>query len=146
MPRLANTFPPKRLATAIGEACRAARLEAGLTQEDVADRVGLATEVYGRLERGNMTPSVPTLRKLCLVLHVSADAALSIDTAARLPPRSEAPAPSEGKAASPEHRRLIRRARNLHRKEVRLLGLLASALGGRAAASPRGDTGKGTGR
>ena len=79
MPRLSKTFPPKRLSKNIGESCRAARMKARLTQEDVAEKVGIATEVYGRLERGNMNPSVPTLRKVCLVLNLSADAALAID-------------------------------------------------------------------
>lgn len=129
MPRLSNTYPPKRLATNIGEACRAARVEAGLTQEDVADRVGIATEVYGRLERGNMTPSVPTLRKVCLVLNLSADAALAIDKAARLPPRPPATEAGGDAGASPEHRRLIRRTKRLPRRELRILGVLATILG-----------------
>ncbi|PTL75409.1 helix-turn-helix domain-containing protein [Vitiosangium sp. GDMCC 1.1324] len=129
MPRLSNTYPPKRLATNIGEACRAARVEAGLTQEDVADRVGIATEVYGRLERGNMTPSVPTLRKVCLVLNLSADAALAIDKEARLPPRPPATDAGGDEGASPEHRRLIRRTKRLPRRELRILGVLATILG-----------------
>ncbi|HEY0092769.1 MAG TPA: helix-turn-helix transcriptional regulator, partial [Archangium sp.] len=45
---------PRGLAATIGTAARAARVQANLTQEDVAERVGLATEVYGRLERGGM--------------------------------------------------------------------------------------------
>ena len=129
MPRLSNTFPPKRLATNIGEACRAARAKAGLTQEDVADRVGIATEVYGRLERGNMTPSVPTLRKVCLVLELSADAALAIDKEARLPPRPPVAEAGGDEGASPEHRRLIRRTKRLPRRQLRVLGVLATMLG-----------------
>ena len=52
----------KKLATRLGECARAARQRLNLTQEDVAERIGIATEVYGRLERGNMLPSVPTFR------------------------------------------------------------------------------------
>lgn len=50
----------------VGKAARSARLRLGLTQADVAERVNLASEVYGRLERGIMLPSVPTLRRLSL--------------------------------------------------------------------------------
>lgn len=132
MPRLSKTFPPKRLAMNIGEACRAARTEAGLTQEDVAEKVGIATEVYGRLERGNMTPSVPTLRKVCLVLNLSADAALAIDKEATLPPRPPSTESAGGEKASPEHRRLMRRTRALPRRELRVLGVLATILGEKA--------------
>ena len=67
------------LSNHLGEALREARLKAELTQADVADRVGVATEVYGRIERGNLTPSVPNLRKLCMVLRVDASAALGLE-------------------------------------------------------------------
>ncbi|MFY0572900.1 helix-turn-helix domain-containing protein [Archangium lansingense] len=138
MPRLSNTYPPKRLATNIGEACRAARVEAGLTQEDVADRVGIATEVYGRLERGNMTPSVPTLRKVCVVLNLSADAALAIDKEAKLPPRPPATESGSDEGASAEHRRLIRRTKRLPRRQLRVLGIIAGMLGEKGA-GPSGE-------
>jgi transcriptional regulator with XRE-family HTH domain len=111
----------KRLAPRIGDACRAARHQLQLTQEDVAERVGLATEVYGRLERGKMTPSVPTLRKLCLCLNLSADVALALDDTAELPPR---PVPEDEDSA--DVRRLLRRARELPPDRVKLLLLLAS--------------------
>ena len=117
-----------RLCSAIGETCRTARLELGLTQEDVAERVGIATEVYGRLERGKMTPSVPTLRKLCLVLNVSADVALSIDPTAERPVRLEGSFAIHEESTPPEHRRLVRRAQRLSPKAVRLLGILAAFL------------------
>ncbi|WP_216623551.1 helix-turn-helix transcriptional regulator, partial [Corallococcus exercitus] len=68
----------RKLAVSVGAAARAARLRAGLTQADVADRVGIASEVYGRLERGKMMPSVPTLFRLCLALQLSADASLGL--------------------------------------------------------------------
>lgn len=110
----------KRLAPRIGAACRVARQKLQLTQEDVAERVGLATEVYGRLERGNMTPSVPTLRKLCLALNLSADVALALDDTAELPPR---PMPEEEQSA--DVRRLLRRARELSPDRVRILLTLA---------------------
>jgi len=116
----------KKLAEAIGSAARAARKRAQLTQADVAERLSLASEVYGRLERGLMLPSVPTLRKLCLVLTVSADELLGIRQADGSL-ASEAP-PTYGE--SPDLRRLMRRAQRLDRRKQRLLGLLAAAFSG----------------
>jgi transcriptional regulator with XRE-family HTH domain len=57
----------------LGTALMAARERAGLTQAEVAARVGIATAVYGRLERGHMLPSLPTLFQLCLVLDIPAN-------------------------------------------------------------------------
>jgi len=114
----------RKLAEAIGSAARAARQRARLTQADVAERLGIASEVYGRLERGLMLPSVPTLRKLCLVLSVSADELLGV----REPDGSLVAEPPPTYGESPELRRLIRRAQQLDRRKLRLLVLLAAAL------------------
>lgn len=45
-----------------------ARLEAGLTQTDLAAKIGMAPSVVARLERGAGTPTVETLRRLADVL------------------------------------------------------------------------------
>lgn len=128
----------KRLAPRIGAACRAARQKLQLTQEDVAERVGLATEVYGRLERGNMTPSVPTLRKLCLCLNLSADVALALDDTAELPPR-----PITEEEDSPDVRRLLRRVRELPPDRVkillRLVNVFAEDAGARSKPAPASE-------
>lgn len=117
----------KKLATRLGESARAARQRLNLTQEDVAERIGIATEVYGRLERGNMLPSVPTFRKLCAVLGLSADEALGL---ASENPASWAPPPPPPEASEPaELRRLLRRARQLDRNSLRVLSLVAAHLG-----------------
>lgn len=62
----------------LGEAARAARLRLGLTQAEVAQQVRLKPAVYGRVERGKMTPSVPSLRRICTVLELSSDLLLSL--------------------------------------------------------------------
>jgi transcriptional regulator with XRE-family HTH domain len=59
----------QRLAATLGRAARLARSRAGLTQREVAKGSGIATEVYGRIERGVILPSVPTLFRLCVTLH-----------------------------------------------------------------------------
>ncbi|MBI5543541.1 MAG: helix-turn-helix transcriptional regulator [Deltaproteobacteria bacterium] len=111
------------LAMALGDVARAARVRAGLTQADVAERVGIATEVYGRLERGLMLPSVETLRKLSRVLGIAADALLGLrgDSGAAEPPATYG-------GEKPEVRRLIRRLKRLDAKQLRLISLLASEL------------------
>jgi transcriptional regulator with XRE-family HTH domain len=118
----------KKLASTIGAAARAARMRLELTQADVAERIDVATEVYGRLERGGMLPSVQTLLKLCHELNVSSDELLGLSSHGHSSPRSttvEAPsAPSE----RPEIRRLLRSLRQLESSHIKLLGLVAKAL------------------
>ncbi len=72
-----------RLKHMLGGALLAARERAGLTQAEVASRVGMAPAVYGRLERGQMLPSLPSLCRLCMTLNVSSDALLGLDAAER---------------------------------------------------------------
>ncbi|HSP78747.1 MAG TPA: helix-turn-helix transcriptional regulator [Myxococcaceae bacterium] len=114
-----------KLSKALGEAAREGRQQSGLTQADVAERIGVATEVYGRLERGLLMPSVPTLRKLCLVLHLPADKLLALGTAR--PPVWEAP-PSRPEEEEPQLRRLIRHLRKLTPSQLRALSLMAVTL------------------
>jgi transcriptional regulator with XRE-family HTH domain len=112
-----------KLAQCIGAVARAARSRAKLTQADVAERVGIASEVYGRLERGRMLPSAPTLRKLSLVLGVSTDELLGLQASGpvRQPPEEDEP---------PEVRRLVRRVRAMKPARRRLLAVLARELAG----------------
>jgi transcriptional regulator with XRE-family HTH domain len=58
---------------AIGRAARAARNALRFTQEQVADALGMAAEVYGRIERGLMMPSVSTLIGIAKVLRITPD-------------------------------------------------------------------------
>lgn len=117
---------PRGLAGTIGTAARAARVRSNLTQEDVAERVGLATEVYGRLERGGMLPSVPTLRKLCETLRIPADVLLGLVPAQENFWTKDVPAkPTEEPA---EIRRLVRTVKKLEPAEFRLLSLVATGL------------------
>jgi transcriptional regulator with XRE-family HTH domain len=106
-------------------------MRAGLTQADVAERVGIATEVYGRLERGRMLPSVPTLWRLCLVLCTSSDEFLGLVQAQTN--ASEPRPPFVGDDSSeaderPEMRRLMRSLRKLSRPELKLMNLVAGAI------------------
>ncbi|WP_375770281.1 helix-turn-helix domain-containing protein [Archangium gephyra] len=117
-----------KLSKSLGDAAREARHKAGLTQADVAERIGVATEVYGRLERGLLMPSVPTLRRICLALHLSADAMLALSSAQ--PPVWEEPPPPPPVEEEVERvmRRLMRNVRKLSSTQLRALSLVASTL------------------
>jgi transcriptional regulator with XRE-family HTH domain len=104
------------LAAHLGNVAREARRHSGLTQEDVAERMGLAAEVYGRLERGNMLPSLPTLMRLCLVLHVEPNELLGFDSH-HSPPWLGAYASTETDEP-PELRRLLRALRELGPRQL----------------------------
>jgi transcriptional regulator with XRE-family HTH domain len=67
----------------LGIRLRRARTRLELTQEQVARAVGFVPTVYGRIERGDMLPSVPKLRDLCQLLGISADTLLSLNTEER---------------------------------------------------------------
>lgn len=114
-----------RLSKALGDAARVARQREGLTQADVAERIGVATEVYGRLERGMLMPSVPTLRRLCLALRLGADALLALGTPHPPPWAHEAPPADE---PDPHMRRLLRHVRKLSSPQLRALSLVAATL------------------
>jgi transcriptional regulator with XRE-family HTH domain len=115
-----------KLAANVGEIAREARLRAGLTQADVAERVGLATEVYGRLERGRMLPSVPSLRRLCIALRMPSDTFLGLNSG-EVPTWVAETSPPEYEE-SPEFRRLMRTLRKLDGSQLKLIGLVAAAL------------------
>ncbi|MFD3917056.1 helix-turn-helix domain-containing protein [Streptomyces sp. NPDC058603] len=46
---------------AIGEQIRTARIQANLSQQTVAQRVGMTLDNYGRIERGQASPTLDTL-------------------------------------------------------------------------------------
>ncbi len=74
-----------------------------------------------------MLPSVPTFRKLCAVLALSADEALGLG--ADTPPVTWTPPPPPEGGEPAELRRLVRRARGLDREALRVLSLVAAHLG-----------------
>ncbi|WP_052518493.1 helix-turn-helix domain-containing protein [Archangium violaceum] len=91
---------------------REARGKAGLTQWEAAERMGIATEVYGRMERGLLLPSLPTLLRLCGTLKVDANALLGFSSK-QAPAWLERPMAMDNER--PALRRLVRTARQLRR-------------------------------
>jgi transcriptional regulator with XRE-family HTH domain len=128
-----------KLARHLGKTARAARLLAKLTQADVAERVGIATEVYGRLERGAMLPSAPTLRKLCSALRADANALLGLKSG--LPLVSVDEPASEKEEESPRVRQVLRQLRRLTPTQLNAVGHVASTFAkSNEAPSDRADT------
>jgi transcriptional regulator with XRE-family HTH domain len=68
-----------RLHETFARALRSAREACGWSQAEVAHRIGLSIEAYGRLERGRVLPRVSTLVRLAKVLGVPLDALLGLE-------------------------------------------------------------------
>jgi transcriptional regulator with XRE-family HTH domain len=115
-----------KLKRMLGGALLIAREQSGLTQAEVASRVGIASAVYGRIERGQMLPSVPTLCRLCATLNVSSDVLLGLDATER-----EALAGLPVPEAPPELRRLASLVRTLSPAALRTLTAVAAAVASR---------------
>ena len=69
----------KDLAAVMGHAARQARRARQLTQERVAEQLGVSSEFYSRLERGLAHPSLETLLRMTDVLDVTVDTLLGLD-------------------------------------------------------------------
>ncbi len=54
----------------IGENLRKSRKKVGLTQVEVADKAGINVNYYARMERGEVTASLNTLKALLKILKV----------------------------------------------------------------------------
>ena len=114
-----NALPGRQqLARTLGAAAREAREQMGLTQAEVAVRIGVAMEVYGRIERGVLLPSIQTFLSMCHVLGVDPRALLGL-----MDPGS-APRPRQPAEDPPHVRRLTSLARELGEAEqLALLGV-----------------------
>ena len=55
---------------AIGDRLKVVRKKKGMTQEDVADKAGIAVSQVGRIERGKLNPSISTIFVIALALEI----------------------------------------------------------------------------
>jgi len=62
---------PHRVLVGLGAALREARLERGLSQEELSLQTGVHRNYVGGIERGERSPTVATVVKLADALHVS---------------------------------------------------------------------------
>ncbi|MDY7226983.1 helix-turn-helix transcriptional regulator [Hyalangium rubrum] len=105
-----------------------ARKRAGMTQVEAAEGIGIAPEVYGRMERGGMLPSVPTLLRLCLILGSGPHELMGFT---EVEPRQNAPEANTmppGINDTPEKRRLLRRLARLDTPRIKVLARLVALL------------------
>jgi transcriptional regulator with XRE-family HTH domain len=61
----------------LGRNIRQARYRLGLTQAQMAERIDMAPEVYGRMERGHIVPRLERFIAICRVLGESPDRLIS---------------------------------------------------------------------
>jgi transcriptional regulator with XRE-family HTH domain len=122
------------LATTLGRELRSARLSRGWTQAEVAERVGVAVEVYGRLERGMAVPRASTLVRLASVLEVSTDVLLGLIV--RQAEGADPKALAEQEAGYPDGetkvRNIVRRMQSASPSTLRLVADLLTSLASEA--------------
>nr|WP_313657992.1 helix-turn-helix transcriptional regulator [Achromobacter ruhlandii] len=71
--RAATTSEETELAIRVGKAIAQRRTEANLTQEQVAEKLGIGPEAVSRMERGTVMPTVARLVRLAEILSCGAD-------------------------------------------------------------------------
>jgi transcriptional regulator with XRE-family HTH domain len=118
----------RRLPATLSAALKQARKRAGMTQAEVAEAIATHPEVYGRMERGGMLPSVPTLLRLCLILGTGPHELMGFSP---VEPSQSAPGASTvlpGLNNTPEKRRLLRRLTRLDSPRLKALSRLVALL------------------
>lgn len=63
----------KEINIQIGEQVKYAREQAKLTQEQLAEYIEVSPQYISDLERGVVGISIPTLKRLCEILHITSD-------------------------------------------------------------------------
>lgn len=115
----------KSLNKRIGKAARKARVSLGMTQEDVAERIGVSVEFYSRIERGTASPSLRKLMALALLFGTSTDHLLGLTEEATALDigKQLLPAPPED---VPELKRFARRVRKTNHIIARAVSTVAN--------------------
>ena len=62
---------------AMGKRIRRKRRYEDITQEKLAEMVGVSTSFIGHIERGSRTPAIETMWKICKALDITMDFAVS---------------------------------------------------------------------
>ena len=61
----------------IGQVIRKYRIEAGLTQKEMANRLGVTTPAVNKWEKGSSNPDIELLAPIARLLHISLDTLMS---------------------------------------------------------------------
>ena len=56
------------------------RKSLGLTQKQIAEKLGLTEQAYQHYEYGDREPTLETLKRLCVIFDCTSDELLEIDT------------------------------------------------------------------
>ena len=72
------------------EELKAARIKAGLTQQQIADEIGITKSTYCGYETAKRNPDPQRIKQLAKVLHISADTLLDTGIG-----KEKSPAPAE---------------------------------------------------
>lgn len=128
MPTRLNKSQEELLAQTFGAAMRVARNRAGLRQAEVARLVGTATEVYGRMERGQQLPSVPMLVALGLALNAKPNELLGTTPVAARPMRHALKTLMEELPNTPDVRQLLRCMARMRPNHLHTVAQLAAHL------------------
>ena len=70
-----------------GQVIQRTRKERGLTQEELAEKINIASNSISRIERGMLLPALPTLVDICNALEIGADLVLASYLSANTPIR-----------------------------------------------------------
>lgn len=70
-----------------GQVIQRIRRERGMTQEQLGEMIGVASNSISRIERGLLIPALPTLIDICNALETSADTILAAYVATDTPIR-----------------------------------------------------------
>ena len=70
-----------------GHVIQRTRKERGMTQEQLAEKVGIDPNSISRIERGRLIPALPTLIDICNALEIGSDAVLAAYIAVGTPIR-----------------------------------------------------------
>jgi transcriptional regulator with XRE-family HTH domain len=125
----------KELAVAMGSAARHARHALQLTQQQVADQLGVSVEFYSRMERGLAHPGLEVFLRMLEVLGVRADTLLGLDAAHAATPVA---VPLTSPDDSRDVRRVVAALQKLPASTSRFVTALLSEFERLEAASKRG--------
>lgn len=78
-----KTGTQMQLNSGIAERIRDARIKKNMTQQRVADEIGVSYQAGSKWERGKSMPYISKLRELCGVLEISIDYLLSGEMTAK---------------------------------------------------------------
>jgi transcriptional regulator with XRE-family HTH domain len=116
---------PLSLREKFARAVRASRKQSGLSQAEAAERAGIASEAYGRLERGAVLPRAETLVSLSQTFGVTCDQLLGLSNGKD---HGLVGAADSALAKDPELRRLITQLDGLSPRTLHLIGNVLRAI------------------